>query len=122
MSYRDLPHIQILKRASQKPPFETVYEARGTLARLRGLLFESQIPDGHALWISNCNSVHTFGMTYPIYVAFLNRDLRIIKLFEGLKPNRISPVVWGAKSVLEFIRPKSGVLPIQEGEELYVVS
>jgi len=49
-----------------------------------------------------CNSVHTFGMRYAIDVIFLDKKNRVIRMVQELRPNRLSPVVWKARSVLEL--------------------
>jgi uncharacterized protein len=78
---------------------------QGMWKRLKGLLGTHDLPSDHACWIIPCNSVHTVGMRYPIDVYFLDRANKIISIIEDMKPNRFSPLVFGAHSVLEF---KSG--------------
>lgn len=68
--------------------------------RSRGLLALSELQSHEALWITQCNSVHTFGMPYSLDLIYLNRSLHIIKLVEHCVPRRIS-WCWSAKSVLE---------------------
>ncbi len=50
--------------------------ADDTAARGRGLL-GSDVVEG-ALWITRCPSVHMMGMRYPIDVATLDRDGRVL--------------------------------------------
>jgi len=71
-------------------------------ARLRGLLGRVR-PLGRrtGLWLSPCWAVHTFGMRYPIDVAFIGRDGRVQRLVRDLGPSRIA-IFWGATSVIEF--------------------
>jgi uncharacterized membrane protein (UPF0127 family) len=47
--------------------------AESAWARLRGLAWRGEPPEGWALLIPRCRSVHTFGMRFPIDVVFLNR-------------------------------------------------
>ncbi len=54
------------------------------------------------LWIVPCPMIHTFFMAFPIDVLFLDEELRVRKVIENLKPWRISPWVFSAKSVLEL--------------------
>ena len=58
--------------------------------RLKGLLGTSSLPHGHGLLIKPCNSVHTFGMAYPIDVLFVDRNHRIIKIVEQMKSGKAS--------------------------------
>jgi hypothetical protein len=43
-----------------------------------------------------------FGMRYAIDVVFLDDDARVLRVVHALRPNRISPRVKGATSVLEL--------------------
>ena len=58
--------------------------------------------DGHALWITPCRGVHTWGMRFPIDVAYLNTDHVIVHLETGLRPWRFAPIRLKATSVLEL--------------------
>jgi uncharacterized membrane protein (UPF0127 family) len=70
--------------------------------RLKGLLGKNELPHGEGLWIKPCNSVHTFGMKFPIDVVFLDKDNRVVGLVNTLRPNRISRLYSGASSVIEL--------------------
>lgn len=52
------------------------------------------------LVIDPCRSVHTFGMRFPIDVAFCDRDGVVLHVV-SLKPRRLSRVVWRAGFVVE---------------------
>jgi uncharacterized protein len=52
--------------------------------RLRGLLGRPALEPGRGLLIAPCVAVHTFGMRYPIDVAFLDRLGRVVGLRRGL--------------------------------------
>ncbi len=88
----------------------------GLFDRFRGLLGTRDLAPDEACWIVPCNSIHTFGMHYSIDAYFLDKKNQIVSVMENLKPNRISPVIWKAHSVLEF---KSGTKRnIRAGDEL----
>lgn len=70
------------------------------LSRMKGLMFKKEIKRG--LWITPCNSIHTFFMRTKIDVLYLDAKGKIIKMTPSIKPWRIGPVVWKAKSVLEL--------------------
>lgn len=69
--------------------------------RLAGLLALAPLKTGQGLLIKPCNSVHSFGMNYDLDLVYLDRELQIIKLVEGLKRNRLS-ACWRAHAVLEL--------------------
>lgn len=72
------------------------------LSRLRGLLGRRRLRSGEGLWVVPCQGVHTIGVLFPIDVVYLDENLRVIHLIEGLAPFRISPVRRAGRSVLEL--------------------
>lgn len=74
-------------------------EVAGTRsARRRGLLGRSEL-DG-ALLLDPARSVHSFGMRFPIDVAWLDGDLTVLRTCH-LARNRLTRPVLAARSVLE---------------------
>jgi uncharacterized protein len=59
-------------------------------SRLKGLLGSSSLPADTALVIRPCNSVHTFGMRYPIDVIFADAEHRVIKTVAGMGPGKVA--------------------------------
>ncbi len=47
------------------------------------------------------SAVHTWFMRFPIDVVFLDRDLRVLRVVEGMRPWRFASAR-GARSVLEL--------------------
>lgn len=70
-------------------------------SRRHGLLGRDNLPYGHALWIVPCESVHTWGMKFPIDVLYLDRKKRVRKLRKVMVPWRLS-ICFLAHSVLEL--------------------
>lgn len=79
-----------------------IRHCRGIWDRLCGLLGTSTLAEDEVCWLLPCNSVHTIGMRYAIDVYFLNKDNEVISIMRNMKPNRLSPILWSAHSVLEF--------------------
>ena len=74
----------------------------GTSAERReGLLKTRVLQMDEGLWIAPCEAIHTIGMPWPIDLVFLDRQYRIKKLIQALKPWRIG-VCFAAYSVLEL--------------------
>ena len=69
--------------------------------RLRGLLGTREWPEGNALLINPCNSVHMFGMKYCLDVLFLDRQNMVLEAVEALAPGRLK-LCRGAKCVVEL--------------------
>ncbi len=75
----------------------------GTSAqRRRGLLGRSGLDPEEGIYIVPCEGIHTFRMKFPIDVAFLGKDGRVLVVHHSLKPNRISRIVLRAQGVLEL--------------------
>ena len=70
--------------------------------RFRGLMGRSSLPEGGGLVLKGEKSIHTFFMKFPIDVAFLAGDGRVLTLHHGLKPNRLSRISLRAEGVLEL--------------------
>jgi hypothetical protein len=76
--------------------------AKSSWARFMGLMGRSSMPAGSALWIEPCNSIHMFFMGFAIDVLFLDRQMRVKKVMLNLKPWRVSPIVFGARTTVEL--------------------
>jgi uncharacterized membrane protein (UPF0127 family) len=78
-------------------------EWAGTSAqRRRGLLGRNGLDPEEGMYLAPCEWIHTFFMRFPIDVAFLARDGRVLAIHHGLKPNRLSKIVLRAQGVLEL--------------------
>jgi uncharacterized protein len=72
--------------------------------RMKGLLGRppQSFVDGQGLWIEPCQWIHTIGMAFPIDVAYLDANRRIIHLYRKLAPFRIAALKLKAHAVLEL--------------------
>lgn len=70
-------------------------------SRRRGLLGRDGLPPSTALIIAPSNAVHTFFMRFPIDVAFVARDGRVIKVRSAVPPWRVT-ASWRGFTVIEF--------------------
>jgi len=70
-------------------------------SRARGLLGR-KLRDGDGLLIRPCRAVHMLGMTYPIDVLFLDADHRVVAVYPGLRPARVTGYHRGAAMALEL--------------------
>ncbi|MQY13448.1 hypothetical protein SRB5_35960 [Streptomyces sp. RB5] len=67
--------------------------------RSRGLLGLDAPPPG-ALLLTPASGIHTFGMRFPLDVAYLSRDLRVLAV-HTVAPNRLGRPRLRARHVLE---------------------
>lgn len=63
--------------------------ADGFFSRLKGLLGTKSLVMGEGLVIRPCNSIHTFGMNYPIDVVFAADGDRVTRTVVCLEPGRV---------------------------------
>jgi uncharacterized membrane protein (UPF0127 family) len=95
---------------------EQVYGALTFFKRLKGLMGTATLPDGTALLIKPCSSIHTWFMRYPIDVIFINRENRIIKILHSIPPYRLGPYVRGAVAAIELPAGRCGQTGTNEGD------
>jgi uncharacterized membrane protein (UPF0127 family) len=99
---------------------DRVERAATPLARLRGLLGRRSLPEGQALIIEPCTSIHTFFMRFAIDAAFLSRDLRVVRAISILKPWRATRFYLRAAMVLELPAGTLARTGTREGDALEV--
>lgn len=77
-------------------------EVAGTFfRRLKGLLGRSELSEESGMLLIPCRGIHTVGMSFPLDVAFVDRENRICFLLEALPPYRFTPGVRKAAFALE---------------------
>ena len=76
--------------------------AESSWQRFMGLMGRSELPAGSGLCLRPCSSIHMFFMRFPLDVAFLAADGRVLRAYHGLKPWRMSRIVFGAKCAIEL--------------------
>jgi len=75
----------------------------GTSAeRRKGLLGRDGLSPDEGMYIVPTQWIHMFGMRFPIDVAFLGEDGKVLHIHHGLRPNRLSRIVWRAEGALEL--------------------
>src|SRR3954464_4430228 len=90
--------------------------------RLRGLLglASDDFRNGSGLWIVPCHGVHTLGMGFPIDVAYLDRNLKVIHVETDLQPCRLAPVRRIATSVLELPSRTTAATKTEIGDKIEI--
>ena len=97
----------------------SVEVATGTWARARGLLGRDGI-DG-ALLLARTRAVHTIGMRFAIDVAYLDKEMSVVRT-ACLRPNRIGRPCLRARSVVEAESGSFGRWNLRTGDRLEVRS
>lgn len=94
-----------------------VREASNPLTRTVGLLGKKTLPDGEALLIRPCWSIHTWFMRFALDVIFLDREDRVLKLALNMGPWRMA-MAKGAHSVIEMKAGSIAEGDLEPGDQL----
>lgn len=81
---------------------ETVELADNLISRMVGLLGRPALGEQRAMYISPCNSIHTFFMRFPIDLIFLNSEMVVTRFVRAVKPWRMVLGGAGAANVIEI--------------------
>ena len=95
-------------------------EVADTSAKRRtGLLKHERLEPGEGLWITPCESVHTFFMKFPIDLVYLDKHHKVRKVRSAVPPWRLSACLL-AHSVLELPAGTVEQSGTQAGDELVI--
>src|SRR5437773_4838911 len=81
---------------------ECIRVAESGMTRIVGLLGERDLQPGDGLLIVPSQGVHTLGMQFPIDIAVLDDDWRVIAIRRDIRPFRMTRMFWKAAAVLEL--------------------
>jgi uncharacterized membrane protein (UPF0127 family) len=96
--------------------------ARTFRARLVGLAFRRLRSPKCALLIPRCHCIHTFGMRFPLDVAFLDPEGRVLRLVRAVPPGRVVSCR-AAAAVLEAPAEEGAMIPhVAEGQRSKLIA
>jgi len=93
---------RVINRARGTVLAEQAETARTWWTRGKGLLGRKGLPTGGGLIIEPCSSIHTWFMAFPIDVAFIAADGRVVRTAPALAPWRFGPLARGVRYVVEL--------------------
>jgi uncharacterized membrane protein (UPF0127 family) len=79
-----------------------VIKAESFFSRLFGLTVRRKLKAGEGFYIEYCRSIHTFWMRYSIDAVFLDRNNKIIAVYNNIGPFRVTQIIKNSFSVLEM--------------------
>ena len=71
-------------------------------SRMVGLLTTKSLAPGEGLWIEPCNQIHSWFMKFTFDALFLDKEGRVVKVVERMKPWKLTKIAFGARGVLEL--------------------
>jgi uncharacterized membrane protein (UPF0127 family) len=96
--------------------FDSVKTADNFFIKAFGLIFRKEPKPGEGLLFYKCNSIQTLWMRFAVDVIFLDKNNKILALFTGLAPFRITPFIKGADKALELRKSSIKNLGLKLGE------
>ena len=88
------------------------------LTRFAGLMFRQKLPAATGLFLAPCNSVHMCFMRFAIDVVYLDKNYKIIKVVNNLKPWIGLSMCSKAWAVLEMTAGEAESCGCEEGKKI----
>jgi uncharacterized protein len=93
---------------------------KNPLERMKGLLGTKSLPQGQALVITKCQSIHMMFMTYAIDAIFIDKECRVVGLCQNIKPFYFSPIFFRADQAIEVPAGSIAATQTQVGDILSI--
>src|SRR5215470_5875710 len=81
---------------------EAIEVAQTAVQRVKGLLGRECLEDGQGLLFKKCSSLHTFFMSFPIDIVFMDKHQKVLKMSRGVKPYKLVAAPLRAHYALEL--------------------
>lgn len=72
------------------------------LTRFRGLMLRKSLPEGGGLVLIPGGQIHMFFMRIALDVIHVDRQGKILRIVQGIKPWRLGPMVRKSRMVIEL--------------------
>ncbi len=112
---------RVLNESNGNVVADEVRVADDIWSRFWGLMGRRSLPEGHALLLEPCSSIHTLFMRFAIDVIFLDRENRVVKVYPNVKPFR-AVVGHRARKALEVAAGSAARAQVEEGNQLAIVT
>ena len=110
--------VRVVNRTRRTLVGERIRVAETGLKRFVGLLGERDLLPGDGLLIVPSQGVHTWGMLFPIDIAVLDHDWKVIAIWRDMRPFRMTRIRWKAAAVLELPVGTLGLTSTVEGDTI----
>ncbi|MFH0876829.1 MAG: DUF192 domain-containing protein [Candidatus Omnitrophota bacterium] len=100
--------------------FQRARIAQDFKSRSVGLLNRSSLDEDEALLIKPCNAIHTFFMKFPIDIAFLDKNGKVVKARANLGKNRLCSAMLHGYMVLEMSAGSLAKIELNQGNVLKI--
>lgn len=90
-------------------------------SRLKGLLGKRKLEYGEGMLLKPCRQIHTWFMSFPIDVLFLDKKGRIVEVLPSLPPGSKSAFVKEGYQVLELPAGAIQKFSLKTGETIEIL-
>ncbi|MCK4859134.1 MAG: DUF192 domain-containing protein [Candidatus Omnitrophica bacterium] len=112
-------YFRVINQSNNALLFSKAQKKIRFFSKLCGLMFRKEISEENALIFYNASAIHTFFMRFPIDVVFLNKNMRVLRICQGLKPSRMV-FCKGAFCVIECVSGLAAIKKVKCGDVLAV--
>ncbi len=112
--------VKIWNASNEQLIGDRIEIAETSFARMRGLLGRKSLDEGEGLWISPSSGVHTVGMSFAIDVLGMDKNLRVVRIWERLAPWRATSLSLRTHSVIELPAGRIAEVPVRVGDRLRI--
>lgn len=93
--------MSIINERTGEVMLDRLENADSFYKRFKGLMGRKTLSVRTGLKIDPCNSIHCFFMRIPIDIIFVSKEHAVVKIIHDMKPWKVSPIVKGARYVIE---------------------
>lgn len=111
--------MKLISKKTQQTLCQQIQVADNFKSRLVGLIGTKELHE-QGLFIPRCNWIHTFFMSMPIDVVYLDKKGMIKKIDARLKPWKLPLPVFSATDVVELPAGFTEQMKMQIGDTVYV--
>ena len=111
--------MKLVHSSTQKVLCSKMRVANNFVSRVVGLIGTKQL-DQEGLFIPRCNWIHTFFMSIPIDVVYVDSKGMIRKIDHTIQPWRLGKPVWSASDVVELPAGFAALKDLKIGDTLHV--
>ena len=108
-------YFKVINQSNNTLLFSKAQKKIRFFSKFCGLMFRKEIDKENALIFYNAKAVHTFFMRFPIDVIFLDKNMRALRICQGLKPSRMV-FCRGAFYAIECANGLTAVKEVQCGD------
>lgn len=112
--------LALLNRSRDQVIIENLLQAESVYEITKGLLGKDCLEEDEGLYLPDCRLIHSFFMKFSFTAVYVNSNLEIVKVVDGVKPYRISGCV-AAKGVFELIGGISAKKELRLRDKLEIV-